>query len=145
MDPTDIARLLQAHLKRVGCDPGNTDGNWNDSSKKALDNFNKVEGTKFDIKLASLDALDGVRAQTGRVCPLVCARGQKVDGDHCVAITCDSGSALGSDGACHKKPEPPAPKRSASRSDSAPAARAPAAPSRGGGKCFSFNGKQYCE
>ena len=71
------------------------------------------------------------------------AKGQKADGDHCVAITCDSGSALGSDGACHKKPEP-APKRAVAHSDPAP--RAPAAPSRGGGgKCFNFNGKQYCE
>ncbi len=142
MDPADIARLLQAHLKRVGCDPGNTDGNWNDSSKKALDLFNKTAGTKFDVKVASLDALDGVRAQTARVCPLVCAKGQKADGDHCIAISCDSGYALGSDGACHKRPEP-APKRAVARSEPAP--RAPAAPSRGGGKCFNFNGKQYCE
>jgi len=143
MDPADIARLLQAHLKRVGCDPGNTDGNWSDSSKKALALFNKTAGTRFDIKVASLYALDGVRAQTARVCPLVCAKGQKADGDHCVAITCDSGFALGSDGACHKKPEP-APKRAVARSEAAP--RAPAAPSRGGGgKCFNFNGKQYCE
>jgi hypothetical protein len=142
MDPADIARLLQAHLKRVGCDPGNTDGNWSDSSKKALALFNKTAGTKFDVKVASLDALDGVRAQTARVCPLVCARGQKVDGDHCVAVTCESGFALGSDGTCHKKPEP-APKRAVARSEPAP--RAPAASSRGGGKCFNFNGKQYCE
>jgi uncharacterized caspase-like protein len=144
MDPADIARLLQAHLKRVGCDPGNTDGNWNDSSKKALDLFNKTAGTRFDVKLASLDALDGVRAQTARVCPLVCARGQKADGDHCVAITCDSGSALGADGACHKRPDAPARPKAAARTDTAPRAPA-AAPSSGGGKCFSFNGKQYCE
>jgi uncharacterized caspase-like protein len=146
MDPADIARLLQAHLKRVGCDPGNTDGNWNDSSKKALDLFNKTAGTKFDVKVASLNALDGVRAQTARVCPLVCARGQKADGDHCVAITCDSGSVLGADGACHKRPDPPAkPKAVARSSEPAPRAAAAPAPSRGGGKCFSFNGKQYCE
>jgi len=145
MDPTDIARLLQAHLKRVGCDPGNTDGNWNGTSQKALDQFNKSAGTKFDVKLASLDALDGVRAMPTRICPLVCAKGQKADGDHCVAITCDQGSALGSDGACHKRPDPaPKPKAAVARSDPAP--RAPAAPSRGGGgKCFSFNGKSYCE
>ncbi len=143
MDPADIARLLQAHLKRVGCDPGNTDGNWNNSSKKALDLFNKTAGTKFDVKLASLDALDGVRAQTARVCPLVCTKGQKADGDHCVAITCNSGSVLGADGACHKRPDPPAKPKAVARSEPAP--RAAAAPSRGGGKCFSFNGKQYCE
>jgi uncharacterized caspase-like protein len=145
MDPADIARLLQAHLKRVGCDPGNTDGSWNDSSKKALDLFNKTAGTKFDVKVASLNALDGVRAQTARVCPLVCAKGQKADGDHCVVITCDSASLLGADGACHKRPDPPAKPKAVARTDSAPRAPAAAAPSRAGGKCFSFNGKQYCE
>ena len=145
MDPADLARLLQAHLKRVGCDPGNTDGNWNDSSQKALDLFNKNAGTKFDLKLASLDALDGVRGKSARVCPLICVKGQKADGDRCVAITCDAGSALGSDGACHKRPDPPAKPKAVARSEPAP--HAAAAPSRGGGggKCFSFNGKQYCE
>ena len=144
MDKTDIARLLQAHLKRVGCDPGNTDGNWNDSSQKALDLFNKSASTSFDVKVASLDSLDGVRAKTSRVCPLVCAKGLKVEGDRCVAITCDSGFAL-SDGVCKKRPDPP--ERKAVARSEAPARAAPAAPSGGGGggKCFSFNGKRYCE
>jgi uncharacterized caspase-like protein len=69
MNPGDIARLLQAHLKRVGCDPGTTDGNWDDGSRKALGNFNKNVGTRFDIKVASIDALDAVRSKTVRVCP----------------------------------------------------------------------------
>jgi len=25
---TDVSRLLQAHLKRVGCNAGNADGTW---------------------------------------------------------------------------------------------------------------------
>jgi sRNA-binding protein len=36
MDPTDIARLLQAHLKRVGCNSGAVDGNWDTGSKKCV-------------------------------------------------------------------------------------------------------------
>src|SRR5262249_58405505 len=56
IDPADIVRLLQAHLKRVGCDPGTTDGSWNGASQKALDNFNRHAGTRFDVKVASLDA-----------------------------------------------------------------------------------------
>ena len=98
MDGTDIARLLQAHLKRVGCNPGNADGKWDDSSRKALDLFNKNAETKFDIKLASLDALDAVRNKTDRVCPLICAKGQRVDGDRCVEISCGSGFFLNSSG-----------------------------------------------
>ncbi len=72
MDPADIARLLQAHLKRVGCNPSNVDGKWDDGSRKALELFNKNAQTKFEVKLASLDALDAVRGKTDRVCPLVC-------------------------------------------------------------------------
>jgi hypothetical protein len=55
---------------------------------------------------------------------------------------------LGADGACHKRPDPPAKPKAVARSEPTPrATAAPApAPSRGGGgKCFSFNGKQYCE
>jgi hypothetical protein len=142
MDQADIARLLQAHLKRVGCDPGNSDGNWDDSSKKALDLFNKNAQTKFDIKLASLDALDAVRGKSDRVCPLVCARGQKADGDRCVQIGCSAGYFLNSNGACEKRQEPAPKPKTATRE--APATRAAPAASRGG-KCFSFSGKTYCE
>ena len=151
MDPGDVARLLQAHLKRVGCDPGNNDGKWDDKSQKALELFNKNASTKFEIKLASIDALDGVRAKTSRVCPLVCAKGQKADGDRCVQITCDSGFVLNaSSGTCVKRPDPPAPKPRVAQERERPEPRraAPAAaPSGGGGggKCFTFNGKRYCE
>lgn len=150
MDPSDIARLLQAHLKRVGCDPGTLDGNWNDGSSKSLQKFNQSAGTSFNVKVASLDALDAVRAKTSRVCPLVCARGQKAEDDKCVQITCDAGFSLSSQGVCKKNPPPaPAPKTAARpqpRERPAAAAPAPAARSGGGGgKCFSFNGRQYCE
>ncbi len=149
MDQADIARLLQAHLKRVGCDPGSSDGKWDDASRKALELFNRNAQTGFDIKLASLDALDGVRGKSERVCPLVCPKGQKADGDRCVQTVCSAGFFLNSSGACEKRPEPAAkPKAAATReapaaTRSAPAV--PAAPRGGGGKCFSFGGKTYCE
>ena len=143
MDEADIARLLQAHLKRVGCNPGNADGKWDDGSKKALDLFNKNAQTKFDIKLASLDALDAVRTKTDRVCPLICAKGQRVDGDRSVEISCGSGFILNSSGSCEKRPEPKA--RTATRQEPAAAAAPRRSGGGGGGKCFSFNGKSYCE
>jgi uncharacterized caspase-like protein len=146
IDKADIARLLQAHLKRVGCNPGNADGKWDDGSRKALELFNRNAQTKFDIKLASLDALDAVRGKTDRVCPLECARGQRADGDRCVQIGCSAGFFLNSSGACEKRPEPAPKPKTATRESPAPrAAPAPAAPRGGGGKCFSFNGKTYCE
>jgi uncharacterized caspase-like protein len=139
MDPADIARLLQAHLKRVGCDPGAADGDWNAASQKALDGFNKYAGAKFDIGVASLDALDAVRARPQRICPLICSKGQKPVGDRCVQIVCESNFMLDSEGVCRKRPDPTEKPRITSR-------REPAASiGRGGGKCFSFNGKQYCE
>jgi uncharacterized caspase-like protein len=144
MDPADIARLLQAHLKRVGCDPGNSDGKWDDASKRALELFNRNAQTKFDIKLASLDALDAVRGKADRVCPLVCPRGQKAEADRCVHIGCSAGYFLNSSGACEKRLEP-APKPRTARQEPAASRPAAAPASRGGGKCFSFNGKTYCE
>jgi hypothetical protein len=142
IDQADITRLLQAHLKRVGCNSGNVDGTWDDSSRKALDLFNKNANTTFDVKLASLEALDVVRSKPDRVCPLICAKGQKEDGGRCVQISCGSGYFLNSSGACEKRPEPKA--RTVSQ-EPAPRPRATAPAGGGGGKCFSFNGKSYCE
>jgi uncharacterized caspase-like protein len=140
IDQADITRLLQAHLKRVGCNSGNVDGTWDDSSRKALDLFNKSAQTQFDTRLASLDALDAVRTRPDRVCPLVCAKGQRAEGDRCIQIGCSSGYFLNSSGSCERRPEPETKARTVTR-DPAPRRAAPS----GGGKCFSFNGKSYCE
>jgi uncharacterized caspase-like protein len=144
IDQADVTRLLQAHLKRVGCNSGNVDGTWDDSSRKALELFNKNANTQFDVKVASLDALDVVRSKTDRVCPLICAKGQKEDGGRCVQISCGNGNFLNSSGACEKRPDPVSKPRTATQ-DPAPKQRAAPAGAGGGGKCFSFNGRSYCE
>jgi hypothetical protein len=147
IDQADINRLLQAHLKRVGCNAGNVDGAWDDSSRKALDLFNRNAHTEFDVKVASLDALDMVRSKAERVCPLVCAKGQKEDAGRCVQISCGNGYFLNSSGACEKRPEPTPKPKTADREPAAPRTRAAPAGGGGGGggKCFSFNGRSYCE
>ena len=99
----DLARLLQAHLKRVGCNSGKIDGDWDEGSRHALDLFNKNAKTKFDIKVASLEALDAVRNQHERVCPLICDRGERASGDRCVEIGCASGYVLNSHGSCERE------------------------------------------
>ena len=134
MDPADIARLLQAHLKRVGCDPGIADGKWNAGSQKALDGFNKYAGTKLDIKVASLDALDAVRSKPDRVCPLVCGKGEKVTGDRCTQIVCDSGLVLDTEGICRRRPDPPRKPITASRHERRVAK--PSAPGGGRDSCY---------
>ena len=132
----DIPRLLQSELRRVGCKTGEIDGEWNASSRRALSLFNDHAGTKFDAKLASIDALDAVKAKPGRVCPLDCDRGFRADGDRCVKITCDSDQVLGANGTCRPRPER-APKAVAHRERRSPAGR--------GGRCFVYNGASVCE
>ena len=143
IDASDVARLLQAHLKRVGCDPGNSDGNWDAGSTKALQLFNQIAKTNFDVKVASLDALDAVRSKKDRVCPLVCGKGQRIDGDRCVQIGCSTGYFLNSGGECEKRPEAAPKPHEAARSPAAP--RTHSIQPSGGGRCFSFSGRSYCE
>src|SRR6185503_17952469 len=86
-----LPRSLQAELRRVGCNTGAVDGNWNAASQRSLDLFNKHAGLKLDAKVASVDALDAVKSKTTRVCPLVCDHGFKADGELCTKITCRPG------------------------------------------------------
>lgn len=143
IDASDIARLLQAHLKRVGCDPGNGDGNWDAGSTRALQLFNQNAKTNFDVKIASLDALDAVRGKKDRVCPLICGKGQRIDGDRCVQIGCSAGYFLNAGGECEKRPEPVQKPREAARTPAAP--RTHSIQPSGGSRCFSYGGRSYCE
>jgi uncharacterized caspase-like protein len=99
----DLPRSLQSELRRVGCNTGSVDGNWNATSQRSLDLFNKYAGMKLDVKVASIDALDAVKAKSGRICPLVCEPGYKADGDRCVKITCSAGLFVNKDNECEKK------------------------------------------
>jgi uncharacterized caspase-like protein len=98
----DLPRALQAELRRVGCNTGTADGNWNAASQKALDLFNKHAGMKLEVKTASADAFDAVKGKTGRICPLICETGYRADGDRCVKIACRSGYELNDDATCEK-------------------------------------------
>src|SRR6476660_5611237 len=98
----DLPRSLQAELRRVGCNTASVDGNWNAASQKALDLFNKHAGMKFDVKVASLDALDAVKSKTARICPLICDHGYKADGERCREISCRAGYEVGHDNTCEK-------------------------------------------
>jgi uncharacterized caspase-like protein len=133
----DITRLLQAHLKRVGCNSGKIGGDWDESSQRALQLFNKNAKTKFETKVASLEALDAVRKELDRVCPLICARGERVAGDHCVQVGCESGYVLNSSGSCERRHREPTPRQRTVMRPTKPPVGTPALPSATplGGSC----------
>ncbi|MGB8400779.1 caspase family protein [Bradyrhizobium sp.] len=103
--PSDITKSVQAELRRVGCLTGAADGDWNASSQRSLTLFNRYAGTRLDAKVASVDTLDAVKLKSSRVCPLVCERGYKADGDRCSKIACAEGSFLNDDKECEKRRE----------------------------------------
>nr|WP_314960330.1 caspase family protein [Bradyrhizobium cosmicum] len=103
--PGDLAKSLQSELRRVGCLTPAIEGEWSSAAQRSLTLFNKYAGTQFDVKLASVDALDALKAKPGRVCPLVCNFGFKADGDQCVKITCRAGYHVGDDNECEKVQE----------------------------------------
>jgi hypothetical protein len=98
----DLAKSVQMELRRVGCLTSSADGEWTATAQRSLTQFNKYAGTKLDVKLASLDALDALKAKQGRVCPLVCERGFRADGEKCVKITCRAGYRVNEDNECEK-------------------------------------------
>ena len=101
----DIPRLLQAELRRVGCNTGPVDDNWNAPAQKSMEFFNKSTGMKLDVKTASMDSLEAVKSRSGRICPLLCDPGYRPNGDKCVKINCAPGSFLKDDNECEKKRE----------------------------------------
>ncbi len=111
--PAELAKSVQAELRRVGCFTGSADGEWNKASRRSLELFNKSAGARLDVKLASLDALEAIKSKPARVCPLICEYGSKADGERCVKITCAAGSFLNDDNECEKRKlrEPPSARR----------------------------------
>ena len=101
--PAELVKSVQAELRRVGCLTAAADGEWNTASQRSLTLFNKHAGTKLDVKLASLDALDAIKLKSTRVCPLICEHGLRPDGDNCSKIVCAEGSFLNDDNECEKR------------------------------------------
>ncbi|MES2194808.1 MAG: caspase family protein [Pseudomonadota bacterium] len=121
----DITKAVQSELRRVGCLTASTDGQWNAASQRSMALFNRHAGTKFDVKLASLDALDAIKLKSSRVCPLVCEHGFKADGNGCSKITCAAGSFLNDDNECEKRRNRPVAKRDADDRRERPARERP--------------------
>jgi uncharacterized caspase-like protein len=70
--PPDLARLIQTELKRVGCDPGTIDGRWGDKGEAALQKFTRYAKVALRTDVPTVAALEAVKGQSGRICPLEC-------------------------------------------------------------------------
>ncbi|WP_079539903.1 caspase family protein [Bradyrhizobium lablabi] len=141
----DVTKSVQAELRRVGCLTSETDGQWNAASQRSLSLFNRYAGTKFDVKVASTDALDAIKLKPARVCPLVCDHGFRADGDHCSKIVCADGSFLNDDNECEKRraKTPVASRDSNDRPDRA--ARERPKPQAGAARSQASSGQIVCD
>jgi len=101
--PADLAKSVQIELRRVGCLTADADGKWNAASQRSMTLFNRHARTKFDVKVASVDALDAIKLKPARVCPMICGHGFEADGDRCGKIVCGEGSFLNGDNECEKR------------------------------------------
>ncbi|HTF79855.1 MAG TPA: caspase family protein, partial [Bradyrhizobium sp.] len=101
--PVELVKSVQTELRRVGCLTAAADGEWKTASQRSLTLFNKHAGTKLNVKLASLDALDAIKLRSTRICPLICEHGFRPDGDNCSKIVCAEGSFLNENNECQKR------------------------------------------
>ena len=125
----EVAKSVQAELRRVGCFSGPADGDWDAASRRALELYNKNAGSTLDARAASTEALEAIKLKTARVCPLTCKSGQRRDGDQCVKITCAAGYFLNDDDECEKRKARPTPSAKLERRNR-DREEAPAAPAR---------------
>ena len=88
LTPQELSSSLQAELRRVGCQTAAVGNEWNATSRRSLELFNRHAGMKLDAKLASFDALDAVKGKQSRICPLICEHGFRASGDRCEKIVC---------------------------------------------------------
>jgi uncharacterized caspase-like protein len=105
LPPGDLAKSVQFELRRVGCMKAEPNTDWSETAQRSLTLFNKYAGTQFDVKLATPDAFDALKAKSERVCPLVCDHGFRADGDHCSRIRCRAGYRISDDNECEKQQE----------------------------------------
>ena len=104
------------------------------SPAQALQCGNQMAGVLVTTQTGarSCDRTCSQRLTPDRVCPLVCEKGERAAGDHCVEIGCASGYYLNSHGSCEKRHEPVRKQRTVTREfaprRTAPYLAAPLAP-----------------
>ena len=75
-DPSTLTERLQTELKRVGCDPGDIDGNWGAKVRDALTEFAQNAKLALPVNEPTEEAFNAVVSRTERVCVLSCDSGE---------------------------------------------------------------------
>jgi hypothetical protein len=71
----ELVSALQRELKRVGCDPGEVDGEWGPNSRDALAKFAKNANVALDVDGPSETALAAIVSRKDQVCSALIASG----------------------------------------------------------------------
>jgi hypothetical protein len=80
-----LARNVQSELRRVGCDPGSTDGKWSGKAKDALREFRRLAKVSLPSDDPTEEALSALKDKQARICPLRCAADQTEVNGKCIA------------------------------------------------------------
>jgi uncharacterized caspase-like protein len=64
----DVVRRIQAELRRVGCYSGTPEGDWDKTTRSAVQQFNHRSKSNFDTTRPSPQLVDGLQAHKDRVC-----------------------------------------------------------------------------
>jgi len=83
---TDLTRVIQLELYRLGCGTSEADGKWTVVTREGLRKFNLRTKSKLDTNEPSSTIVAALQKQVGRVCPIECGRGTVARGESCVAV-----------------------------------------------------------
>jgi len=117
--PTQI-RLAQQELARLGCFSGNVDGALGPATTSAVQHYESKRGQPAESVDISDTFISELKAQSTRVCLLVCPKGKVADGEQCIAAEKPPRVA-------HQKDEEEPAARTRQKDEEEPAARARAA------------------
>ena len=95
--------MVQKGLERLGCKPGNIDGEWGQQTRRALREFNHYAKLSLPLGGPSKITIDTLKKHSERVCPTSCEEGYVNVKNVCIKDTCPRGMVLVSEGYCEAK------------------------------------------
>jgi Caspase domain len=81
----ELVLAAQRELRRIGCFAGHQDGSLGSATKEAVQRYLSQKGRPANDISVTEDLLSDLKDENQRVCPLSCARGERPEGDRCVA------------------------------------------------------------